>query len=123
VVLYPPFDKPETYGTETEADGTIVLTRQNDGQCLYLHKGACLIYHRRPLTCRAFDCRALLVADVPTPAHIFAAASEKFEMVFKQPGDRTFAADAQKAARIAYANGQTAEQQLREALYSPTVLR
>jgi hypothetical protein len=123
VVLYPPFDKPETYGTETEADGTIVLTRQNDGQCLYLHEGACLIYHRRPLTCRAFDCRALLVADVPQPAHIFAAASQKFEMVFKQPGDRVFVADAQKSARIGHALGKPPAVQVQEALYRPTVLR
>ncbi len=93
-------------------DGTPVLTRHPSGHCLYLHEGACLIYDRRPMTCRSFDCRALLIADVAQPEKFFAQAEEKFEVVCKAPGDREFLHDARARARIAEAKGLSPAQQL-----------
>ena len=116
VVLYPAVDDVKSYGTQTDDDGTITLTRHPNGHCLYLHEGTCLIYARRPMVCRLYDCRSLLVADVPHPAKVFAAASEKFEMVYKAPGDEDFAVSAQSKARIAAVQGKTAQQQLQIAL-------
>lgn len=34
-----------------------ILKHGLDGNCIYLGKGGCTIYERRPLVCRAFDCR------------------------------------------------------------------
>ena len=116
VVLYPQLgDRPETYGldeTETEP----VLTRRTDGSCLYLHDGTCLIYDRRPFACRQFDCRALLVADLPRPLHVYQAASQRFRIAEKEPLDHDWLADVRTTARILEAQGQRPDAILREAL-------
>lgn len=112
VLLYPPIDQPQTYAHHRDADGSLVLERHPDGHCLYLHDGECLIYNRRPLTCRVFDCRALLVADVASPPAVYAAAAEKFSLVLKAPQDRAFVAEVQQRARILHAQEKHGVEQL-----------
>jgi len=47
---------------ETEVlGGQVVLAHRTDGSCVYLKKGGCSIYERRPAVCRAFDCRRFVV--------------------------------------------------------------
>lgn len=38
-------------------NGTRVLDKGKDGNCVYLGKTGCQIYNRRPYECRTFDCR------------------------------------------------------------------
>lgn len=112
VLLYPPIDRPETYAHHREPDGSLALERHPDGHCLYLHEGVCLIYARRPLTCRVFDCRALLVADVASPPAVYAAAADKFDVVLKAPLDRSFVLAARRAVRLLHAQGKNGVEQL-----------
>lgn len=45
-----------TYETES-VNGRQVLAHKLNGDCVYLGPGGCSIYDRRPILCRAFDCR------------------------------------------------------------------
>lgn len=64
----------------------MILAKHGDGSCIYWNNG-CTIYANRPMTCQAFDCRALLVTDIAFPSAIYNAAKEKFAVVPKEPGD------------------------------------
>lgn len=37
-----------------------VIRQRSDGTCYYLGAAGCTIYDRRPVICRAFDCRRML---------------------------------------------------------------
>ena len=115
VVLYPPYDNPATFAHHREVNGALVLERHPDGHCLYLHEGQCLIYERRPMTCRLFDCRALLIADVMKPETVFHAAGAKFE-IQTDPKNRAFLQQVRMKARIAEVQGKSSEQQIQQAL-------
>jgi len=41
------------------------LPRQADGSCIHLVDDKCAIYHRRPWSCRTYDCRRYLVGMAP----------------------------------------------------------
>jgi Fe-S-cluster containining protein len=42
---------------ETTGRVAYLLAAEANGQCVYLGPSGCTIYDRRPLLCRAFDCR------------------------------------------------------------------
>lgn len=117
-MLYPQVDRVETYAHDVDERGIQTLARHPDGHCLYLHEGQCLIYMRRPMTCRLYDCRALIVADVPHPESIFRAAIAKFDLVCKHPDDRPFVAEVRRTVRTLEAQGHSPEAQLQGALYA-----
>ncbi len=48
-------DDVTLYEVDTSGD---VLKRKADGSCHYLGEQGCTIYERRPVVCRAFDCRS-----------------------------------------------------------------
>jgi hypothetical protein len=55
-------DDVESYKVQVRGDadeGTFVylLETNEKGECVYLGPSGCAIYDRRPLLCRAFDCR------------------------------------------------------------------
>ena len=114
-MLYPPHDNPSTFAHHRDERGDLVLERHPHGQCLYLVDGQCVIYERRPMTCRLYDCRALLIADVMTPEKIFHAAGAKFE-IQTDPKNRAFLTATRQKARIAEVQGKSPEQQLQQAL-------
>lgn len=82
-VTLQPSDDPRKY--RTTPDGTALA--QIDGRCAHLEDDRCTVYTDRPLVCRLFDCRALLVTGITAPAHVAAAAREKFAVLAKAPGD------------------------------------
>src|SRR5258708_4648935 len=87
------------YDTE-EDHGETILRRHEDDSCIYLEENRCTIYADRPLVCRTFDCRALLVTQVPIPAHVFEAAQKKFQIAIKEPGDREFLVKIRSRVRL-----------------------
>ena len=54
-------DDPSLYET-VEVDGELRLAPGKGKACRYLGANGCTIYDKRPVECRAFDCRKL-VAD------------------------------------------------------------
>ncbi len=90
-VLDPTVDRV-AYTVEVLPDGRYALARKPDGTCLYLDGHRCGIYAQRPAVCRGFDCRALLVADRHDPLHVWDAATKKFAIVCKEPGDAAYLA-------------------------------
>lgn len=68
VFLHPELgDDPKSYETESYphplsgADAPI-LKHGDDGNCVYLGPAGCTIYDRRPVMCRAFDCRKFFMS-------------------------------------------------------------
>jgi Fe-S-cluster containining protein len=45
--------------------GDMVLPKRENGECVHLVDGRCSIYHRRPASCRNYDCRVYLVGLPP----------------------------------------------------------
>jgi hypothetical protein len=45
--------------------GRMVLPKRENGECIHLVDGRCSIYHRRPASCRNYDCRGHLVGLPP----------------------------------------------------------
>jgi len=50
-------DEDQMYDSVTDSDGRTCLATDDEGRCIYLVDGECSIYDRRPLLCRAYDCR------------------------------------------------------------------
>ena len=63
LVLHPELgDDVQSYQIQVRTDTatgnpTYLLATTENGACVYLGPSGCSIYHRRPLLCRAFDCR------------------------------------------------------------------
>lgn len=47
----------------------LFLDKKPNGECVYLVKGKCSIYERRPQTCRQFDCRDFYHTGSRTDRH------------------------------------------------------
>ena len=50
------YDKPSRFKKRL-VDGRYELRKGKDGNCIYLGEKGCTIQHRKPLTCRLYDCR------------------------------------------------------------------
>lgn len=113
--LHAPIDPTVDRGSYTVTrndDGSFELARQANGYCIYLSDGHCEIYEHRPLVCRTFDCRALLAADIHEPLHVWDAATKKFQIIAKEPGDAAFLAGLRSTAATLIAQGVSAPQAL-----------
>lgn len=67
VLLLPEHDDdPERYPAPTLTTGFyggrwgVQLKCQSNGDCIFLRKGICAVYDRRPSVCRNFDCRRVV---------------------------------------------------------------
>ena len=62
----------DTPGYHETVENTNQLKAQPNGDCIYLNRETgCTIHDKRPLNCRAFDCRALLNELTRDPANVF----------------------------------------------------
>ena len=52
----------------SDEDDKWMLPRQTDGACVHLVEGKCDVYHRRPQSCRDYDCRGHIVGYPPFSA-------------------------------------------------------
>lgn len=96
VKLHPKLDDIDTFDWHVEQDAAgnqfAVLDRNEDGSCVYLGAGGCTIHERKPMVCRAFDCRVIYmeatperrkqrIKDNPTMRLVYAAARERLAEV------------------------------------------
>ena len=66
--LAPPLTMMEAAGFETMVvDGEVRLKMGSSGNCIYLHKGKCSIWKKRPLYCQEYDCRTVLAEVIDNP--------------------------------------------------------
>lgn len=64
-----PTDSGEGLNYDTDERGVRTLKRQSNGDCGHLVQGRCGVYELRPLPCRSYDCRAMLIAHVAPKSH------------------------------------------------------
>ena len=70
-------DNPARYKTRLLGDGSRVLKKGKDGNCVYLGKRGCQIQATKPEWCRQFDCRAYGGASRPIDAGLRASPKER----------------------------------------------
>jgi Fe-S-cluster containining protein len=80
--------------------GHVVMGYDERGHCPMLVDGACSIYADRPRTCRTYDCRVFVAADVAPDADAqpqIAAQARRWRFAIRDDADRV-ARDAVRAA-------------------------
>jgi hypothetical protein len=55
-------DIPEAYERQRIEAGVEALAHQPNGDCWYLGQNGCTIHNRKPVRCRAFDCRRFILS-------------------------------------------------------------
>ena len=53
--MFESFGVVDDFG-DAEIDGSNILAQHDNGSCIYLKDGKCLIYDKRPEVCRKFFC-------------------------------------------------------------------
>jgi uncharacterized protein len=68
--------------------GHMVLGYDERGHCPMFVEGACSIYEHRPRTCRTYDCRVFVAADVvPDDKPLIAAQVRRWQFSYPDAGD------------------------------------
>jgi Fe-S-cluster containining protein len=69
-------------------DGTVVLGYDERGRCPMLVDGACSIYHHRPRTCRAYDCRVFAATGIESDKPTIAATARRWHFDYADTSAR-----------------------------------
>jgi len=72
-------DIPETYERQRIESGVEALAHRPNGECWYLGPNGCTIHDRKPVMCKAFDCRRFIqtVARELIPSEIYRAGKAR----------------------------------------------
>lgn len=72
-------DNPENYGDNLVQVGGVTMLKTNErGECIFLAHGGCSIHEKRPIHCRAFDCRLLYLQYANLSRHDRRAIRKKY---------------------------------------------